>query len=80
VSQPIPARPAALSAVQGRGRSACSPRDRWRSELGRGGTLRRRTVVTGGDGRGGRNSGECNTRGGPHTALGGQDDLWTVPK
>jgi hypothetical protein len=44
--------------------------DRWRSELGRGGTLPRRTVVTGGDGRGGRNSGECHARGGPHTTLG----------
>jgi hypothetical protein len=66
-AQPIPARPATLPAGQGAGRRACSPRDRWRSELGRGGTLRRRTAVSGGDRR---NSGECNTRGRPHAMLG----------
>jgi hypothetical protein len=35
------------------GSSACSPRTDWQPRLGRGSTLRRRTAVTGGDGRGG---------------------------
>jgi hypothetical protein len=33
------------------GSSACSPRTDWQPRLGRGSTLRRRTAVTGGDGR-----------------------------
>jgi hypothetical protein len=33
--------------------SSASPRTDWQSRLGRGSTLRRRTAVTGGDGRGG---------------------------
>jgi hypothetical protein len=55
---------------RGAGRRASSPRGRWSSELGRGGALRRRTTVTGGDGCGGRNSDECNARGRPHAMLG----------
>jgi hypothetical protein len=55
---------------RGAGRRACSPRDRWCSELGWGGTLRRRTTVTSGDGRGGRNSGECDARCEPHAMQG----------
>jgi hypothetical protein len=47
-----------------------SPRGRWCSEFGLGGTLRQRTAVTGGDSRGGSNSDKCDTRGEPHAMLG----------
>jgi hypothetical protein len=55
---------------RGAGRRACSPRARWYSEFGRKDTLRRRTAVPGGDGRGGRDSGEWNTRVGQQAMLG----------
>jgi hypothetical protein len=55
---------------RGAGRRACSPRARWYSEFGRKDTLRRRTVVAGGDGRGGRDSGEWTARVGQQATLG----------
>jgi hypothetical protein len=55
---------------RGAGRRACSPRGRWCSEFWRGSTLRRRMAATGGDGRGGRNSGECDARVEPQAMLG----------
>jgi hypothetical protein len=55
---------------RGAGRRACSPRGRWYLEFWWGGTLRWRTTATGGDGRGGRNSGECNALVEPQAMLG----------
>jgi hypothetical protein len=36
--------------------------------------------ATGGDGRGGRDSGETGARSGPHVMLGAQGGLWTALK
>jgi hypothetical protein len=69
-AQPIPARPAALPAGQGRGEKSKLTKGPLELKTWRGGTLRRRTAMTGGDGHGGRNSGECNARGQPHAMLG----------
>jgi hypothetical protein len=55
---------------RGAGMRACSPKGRWCSEFGRGGTLRWRTTATDDDGRGDHNSGECNTWVGQQATLG----------
>jgi hypothetical protein len=55
---------------RGTGRRERSPRARLCSELGWKDTRRWRTVMTGGDGRGGRDSGEGSARAGQQATLG----------
>jgi hypothetical protein len=66
-TRPIPARPAALPAMQGRGEEGMLTKGPLVLGVWAG---RHPTVAHDGDGRGGRNSSECDARGEPHAMLG----------